>query len=169
MPRRARDSNPGPLGCEPSVVTTTLRGVVCVCECALAIKEKQRCIHNDVYSLPLPPLLRRPPSPPPRPLIKPLALDFHIKRNDVKRDRLTETKRERECGGRDGSLARTCHNTLIMTSFCNTAGKSYQNVFLQCRERNTEVGMNEAGESEREKRESGSFIGLFQGFFFPRT
>ena len=31
MPRCARDSNPGPLSCEPSVLTTTLCGV-CVCE-----------------------------------------------------------------------------------------------------------------------------------------
>ena len=34
MPRLAWGSNPGPLGCEPRVLTTTVRGVcVCVCVC----------------------------------------------------------------------------------------------------------------------------------------
>ena len=36
MSRHAPDSNPGPLGCEPSVLTTTLRGV-CVCVAYLSV------------------------------------------------------------------------------------------------------------------------------------
>ena len=36
LPRRARDSNPGPLSCEPNVIITTIHGVcVCVCVCVL--------------------------------------------------------------------------------------------------------------------------------------